>query len=182
MMNQEQMVEKILLTEEQIQTRLQELGDRITADYPGQEIMIVCVLKGAFVFAADLMRAIKLPSSINFMCLSSYGNGTESSGNVRITKELDAPVKGKHVIVAEDVVDSGNTLSFLINYLKEQGAASVEVCAAFDKPSRRKVPVCVKYTGFEIPDEFVIGYGLDYAENFRNLPYLGVLKREVYEK
>lgn len=144
--------------------------------------MIVCVLKGAFVFAADLMRAVSIPASINFMCLSSYGDGTVSTGNVKITKELDSPVTGKRVIIAEDVVDSGNTLRFLMNYLKEQGAESVEVCAIFDKPSRRKVDVDVRYVGFEVPDEFIIGYGLDYAEKFRNLPYLGVLKREVYEE
>ena len=180
-MKMEQMVEKILLTEEQISNRVAELGAEITQDYAGKEIMLICVLKGAAVFATDLMRAIKLPISINFMCLSSYGNATESSGRVQITKDLDLPVEGCHVIIAEDVIDSGNTLCFLTEYLKDKGAESVEICSIFDKPSRRKVDVTVKYTGFEVPDEFIIGYGLDYAENFRNLPYLGVLKREVYE-
>lgn len=180
-MTLDKMVEKVLLTEEQITQRVAELGEEITNDYEGKEIMLVCVLKGAFVFASDLMRAIKLPVGINFMCLSSYGNDTVSSGRVQVTKELDYPVEGKHVIIAEDVVDSGNTLNFLVGYLKEKGAKSVEVCSIFDKPSRRKVEVDVKYIGFEVPDEFIIGYGLDYAENFRNLPYLGILKREVYE-
>lgn len=181
-MTQDKMVEKVLLTEEQIAQRVKELGQQITSDYEGKEIMLLCVLKGAVVFATDLMRAIELPVSLNFMCLSSYGSGTESSGNVKITKDLDFPVKGHHVLIAEDVVDSGNTLKFLLEYLKEQGAASVEICSIFDKPSRRKVEIDLKYIGYEIPDEFVIGYGLDYAEKFRNLPYLGVLKREVYEK
>ncbi len=180
-MTLDKMVEKVLFTEKQIAERVAMLGEEITKDYEGKEIMLVCVLKGAFVFASDLMRAISLPVNINFMCLSSYGNSTTSSGNIQITKELDFPVDGKQVIIAEDVVDSGHTLNFLINYLKEQGAESVEVCAIFDKPSRRQVEVPVKYIGFEVPDEFIIGYGLDYAEDFRNLPYLGVLKREVYE-
>ncbi len=180
-MTLDKMVEKVLFTEKQIAEKVAELGEEITKDYEGKEIMLVCVLKGAFVFASDLMRAISLPVNINFMCLSSYGNSTTSSGRIQVTKELDFPVEGKNVIIAEDVVDSGNTLKFLINYLKEQGAKSVEVCTIFDKPSRRQVEVPVKYTGFEVPDEFIIGYGLDYAEDFRNLPYLGVLKREVYE-
>ncbi|MBE7042582.1 MAG: hypoxanthine phosphoribosyltransferase [Ruminococcaceae bacterium] len=177
----DQMVEKILITEEEITRRVKELGEEISKDYAGEEVMVLCVLKGAFVFASDLIRAISLPASINFMCLSSYGSGTTSSGKVQVTKDLDCPVEGKHVIIAEDVIDSGNTLHFLVDYLKEKGATSVDVCAIFDKPSRRQVEVEVRYIGFEIPDEFVIGYGLDYAENFRNLPYLGVLKREVYE-
>ena len=181
-MTQDKMVERVLITEEQIAQKVKELGQQISLDYEGKEIALLCVLKGAVVFATDLMRAIDCPVSLNFMCLSSYGGGTESSGKVKITKDLDFPVTGKHVLIAEDVIDSGNTLKFLLGYLKDQGALSVEICSIFDKPSRRKVEIEVKYTGFEIPDEFVIGYGLDYAEKFRNLPYLGVLKREVYEK
>ncbi len=180
-MTLDKMVEKVLLTEDQIADRVAELGAEITSDYKEKELVMVCVLKGAFVFASDLMRAVQLPVSINFMCVSSYGNSTTSSGKIQVTKELDFPVEGKHVVIAEDVVDSGHTLKFLIQYLKEKGAKTVEVCAIFDKPSRRQVEVPVKYIGFEVPDEFIIGYGLDYAEDFRNLPYLGVLKREVYE-
>lgn len=181
-MNQNELVEKVLFTQQQIAQKVEQLGEQISRDYAGKDLMLVCVLKGAVVFAADLMRAISLPVSLNFMCVSSYGTATTSSGNVQITKDLDLPVEGKNVIIAEDVVDSGNTLSYLVKYLKSKNAASVDICTIFDKPSRRKVPVDVKYAGFEIPDEFVIGYGLDYAEKFRNLPYLGVLKREVYEQ
>lgn len=181
-MSQQDLVEKILYTKEEIAARVEQLGAAITRDYAGQEVAIVCVLKGAALFASDLIRSIDLPLSIGFMYVSSYGSGTKSSGHVQIVKDLDISVEGKHVIIAEDVVDSGNTLSFLLDYLKGKQAAAVDVCAIFDKPSRRVVPVEVKYTGFEIPDEFVIGYGLDYGEKFRNLPYLGVLKRSVYEE
>ncbi len=181
-MSQEEWVERVLFTQQQIAQRVLQLGEQISRDYQGKDLMLVCVLKGAVMFAADLMRAIQLPVSLNFMCVSSYGTATTSSGDIHITKDLDLPVEGKNVIIAEDVVDSGNTLNYLVKYLKSKNAASVDICTIFDKPSRRKVPVEVKYTGFEIPDEFVIGYGLDYAEKFRNLPYLGVLKREVYEQ
>lgn len=181
-MSQEEWVERVLFTQQQIAQRVLQLGEQISRDYQGKDLMLVCVLKGAVMFAADLMRAIQLPVSLNFMCVSSYGTATTSSGDIHITKDLDLPVEGKNVIIAEDVVDSGNTLNYLVKYLKSKNAASVDICTIFDKPSRRKVPVEVKYTGFEIPDEFVIGYGLDYAEKFRNLPYLGILKREVYEQ
>lgn len=176
-----QSIEKILFSEEQIASKVKELGAMISRDYAGKEIMVLCILKGAFVFASDLFRSLTIPAGITFMSVSSYGCGTVSSGVIKIDQDIDLPIEGKHIIIAEDIVDSGKTLSYIVEYLKNKKAASVEICAIFDKPDRREVPVEVKYIGYQIPNEFVVGYGLDYAEQFRNLPYLGILKRSLYE-
>jgi len=168
-------IERILFTAEELADKTTELGRRISEDYAGLDFMVLCILKGSFIFTSDLIRNITLPCEVNFMAVSSYKNSTVS-GAVEITKDLDVPVDNKHIIIAEDIIDSGKTLSYIMNYLKTRHAASVEVCALFDKPCRRNVDIAARYTGFVIPDEFVVGYGLDYAEHYRNLPYLGVLK------
>ena len=175
-------IEKVLYSEEEIKNRVKELGAKITEDYKGESVMVLCILKGAFMFASDLLRTIELDStSIHFMVASSYGDKTTSSGHVIIKQDIDESVVGRHIIIAEDIVDTGRTLSYVVQYLKEKGAASVEICTMFDKPDRRITEVDVKYIGYTIPDEFVVGYGLDYAGDYRNLPYLGILKRSVYE-
>lgn len=171
---------ELLLTQEQIASRVTELGKEITRDYAGKDLMTICILKGAVVFFVDLIRAIELPLSMDFMAISSYGSATKSSGVVRILKDLDKPVNGKDVLVIEDIVDSGMTLSFLRDNLKSRGAASLRIATLLDKPDRRRVPLHVDYCGFIIPDEFVVGYGLDYDERYRNLPDIGVLLPEVY--
>lgn len=175
-------VQEVLLNEEAIASKVKELGEKISQDYEGKELLVVGVLKGSVPFAADLIRSIKIPCQIDFMAVSSYGNSTKTSGVVRILKDLDHGVEGKNIIVVEDIVDSGVTLNYLVNYLKTRGAQSVEVAAFLTKPARRKVEIDVKYIGYEVPDEFLVGYGLDYAEKYRNFPFVGVLKREVYEK
>ena len=172
--------EELLLTREQIAVRVAEMGAEITKDYAGKELMTICILKGAVVFFVDLIRQIDLPLSMDFMAISSYGSATKSSGVVRILKDLDKPINGKHVLVIEDIVDSGMTLSFLRDNLLSRGAASLKIATLLDKPDRRRVPLHVDYCGFVIPDEFVVGYGLDYAETYRNLPDIGVLLPEVY--
>ena len=159
-----------VLSQEQIRARVAELGARISQDYAGREIMLTCVLKGGFIFLADLVRAIEVPCSLDFMVISSYGTGTQSSGVVRILKDLDAPIEGLDVIVVEDIVDSGLTLSYLLRNLKTRRPASLEVCTLLSKPARRENEVDCRYVGFEIPDTFVVGYGLDAAERFRELP------------
>lgn len=174
-------VETILLDEEMIQAKVVELAQQIAKDYEGKTITIVCILKGAVMFAADLARALPMHVELDFMAISSYGKGVRPSGVVRILKDLDHPIEGKHVLVVEDIVDSGLTLSYLIESLSSRHPASLKTCVLLDKPERRVVDFTPDYLGFEIPDEFVIGYGLDYAEKYRNLPYIGVLKREVYE-
>ncbi len=175
-------IEKVLFTEQELAAKVKELGARISEDYKGKEIMMVCILKGAFVFASDLMRAVSSDKlSIHFMVASSYGDKTVSSGHVVIKQDIEEPVAGKHIIIAEDIVDTGRTLSYVVDYLKGKGASSVEVCALFDKPERRVIDIEAKYKGFTIPDDFVVGYGLDYAGCYRNLPFLGILKRNVYE-
>lgn len=175
-------VKEILLNEEAIAVKVKELGQKISEDYEGKELLLVGVLKGSVPFTADLIRSIKIPCQIDFMAVSSYGSSSESSGVVRILKDLDYGIEGKDIIIAEDIVDSGVTLNYLVSYLKTRGAKSVEVAAFLTKPARRKVDIFVKYIGFEVPDEFLVGYGLDYAEKYRNFPFVGVLKREVYEK
>jgi len=175
-------VEKVLLTEKEIAMRVVELGRQITADYAGKEVVLVGVLNGAVVFLADLARQIGLPVSLDFIRCSSYGARAITTGEVRILKDLDRSVEGKHVIVVEDIVDTGTTLSCLLMNLKSRGAASVKLATLLNKPSRRKVAIHVDYNGFEVPDYFVVGYGLDYAERYRNLPYIGVLKKSVYTK
>lgn len=164
-----------LLTTEQIQAKVRELGEQISRDYAGEELLVVGILKGAFVFCADLLRTITVPCKVDFMAVSSYGQSTESSGVIKIMKDLDSSVEGRHVLLVEDIVDSGLTLRYLREHLEHQHAASVKVCVLLDKPSRRKTEVAVDYRGFGIPDEFIVGYGIDYAENYRHLPYIGMI-------
>ena len=172
---------KILLSEEEVNKRISEIGEQISKDYAGRQVHLVCVLKGGSFFMCELAKRITVPVSLDFMSVSSYGGDTKSSGVVKIVKDLDEPLKDKDVIVVEDIVDSGRTLSYLLELLGQRGPKSLALCTLLDKPERRVVDVKVDYTGFDIPDEFVVGYGLDYAEDYRNLPYIGVLKREVYE-
>ena len=172
---------EILLSEEQIQAKVAELGARISADYAGKQLTLVSVLKGSLPFMADLMRSIDLPLRIDLMEVSSYGgNATESSGLVRILKDLSASIAGEDVLIVEDIIDTGLTLNYLIRYLRGKNPASLRICTLLDKPARRLVEIPVDYVGFEIPDQFVVGYGLDYGELYRNLRYVGVLKPEVY--
>jgi hypoxanthine phosphoribosyltransferase len=174
-------IAQVLLTEEQIATRVAELGARITADYQGGPLTLVSVLKGSLPFMADLMRAIDLPLRIDLMEVSSYGGSTtESSGLVRILKDLSASIAGEDVLIVEDIIDTGLTLNYLIRYLRGKNPKSLRICTLLDKPARRLVEIPVDYIGFEIPDQFVIGYGLDYGEVYRNLRFVGVLKPEVY--
>ena len=180
--NMEQDILKILYSEEQLKARVQELGEKIYDDFHDKNPLFVGVLKGCFVFMADLVRAAQLKSEVEFIGLSSYSNGTKSSGNVQITRDLQYDITDRHIIVVEDILDSGNTLYFLKNYLMSKGAASVTIATLLDKPARREKPVYAQYAGFEVPNEFVVGYGLDYAQQYRNVPYIGVLKPEVYEK
>lgn len=173
-------IQEVLFTEEQLARRVGELAHQITKDYQGREIVLISVLRGSFVFMADLCRRIDLPCTVDFMSVSSYGTGTSSSGQVQITKDLSGNIEGKDILVVEDILDSGNTLSYLLRVLEQRGPASVRLCTLLDKPDRRVKPVEVHYSGFTIPDAFVVGYGLDYAEHYRNLPYIGILKPEVY--
>ena len=173
-------IQEVLFSEEQLKNRVQEIARQITADYQGKEIMLISVLRGSFVFMADLCRAIDLPCTVDFMAVSSYGKGTKSSGQVQITKDLSEDISDRHIIVVEDILDSGNTLSYLLKILENRHPASIRLCTLLDKPDRRVKPVEVHYSGFTIPDAFVVGYGLDYAEKYRNLPYIGILKPRVY--
>ena len=173
-------IQEVLFSEEQLKNRVREIAQQITADYQGKEIMLISVLRGSFVFMADLCRAIDLPCTVDFMAVSSYGKGTKSSGQVQITKDLSEDISDRHIIVVEDILDSGNTLSYLLKILENRHPASIRLCTLLDKPDRRVKPVEVHYSGFTIPDAFVVGYGLDYAEHYRNLPYIGILKPEVY--
>src|ERR1700674_4256956 len=175
----ERAVGEILLGEEQLQARIRELGREITDDYAGRELLLVGVLKGAVFFMADLMRSLTVPCEVDFMAISSYGAASDSSGVVRILKDLDIPLEGRHVLVVEDIIDSGLTLSYLMRNLRARQPASLEVCALLTKPARREIDIPVRYVGFEIPNRFVVGYGLDYAERYRNLPYVGVLQQDV---
>lgn len=174
-------IEKVLITEEEIQQKVEELGKRITEDYRDRDLLLVGVLKGAFVVMADLSRHVHLPLQFDFMAVSSYGAATKTSGVVRILKDLDHEIEGRDVLLVEDIVDSGLTLAYLLKNLKTRRPASLEVCAMMQKTEVQQVPVEIKYRGFEIPPVFVIGYGLDYAERYRNLPYVATLKPEVYE-
>ncbi|MFL6112096.1 MAG: hypoxanthine phosphoribosyltransferase [Catenulispora sp.] len=179
-------IDRVIITEDQIREKTAELAKQVSADHVGSgDLLLVGVLKGAVMFMADFARALGRygpPTEMEFMAVSSYGQGTSSSGVVRILKDLDRDIAGRHVIVVEDIVDSGLTLSWLLKYLESRSAASVEVVALFRKPDAVKVPVPVKYVGFDIPSEFVVGYGLDYAERYRELPYVGVLNRDVYAR
>jgi len=178
---QDKDIKEVLYSEEQLRNKMQELGAAITADYAGKELLMVSILKGSVMVMADLMRAVDLPLQIDFMNVSSYGASTQTKGAVKILKDLDVDIKGKDVLIVEDILDSGVTLHNLINLLKQRQPASIEICTLFSKPSRRQVEVDAKYIGFEIPDAFIVGYGLDYAEKYRNLPYVGVLKEEIYQ-
>ena len=173
-------IQEVLFTQEELEKRVRELAAQITADYQGKEIILISVLRGSFVFMADLCRSIDLDCTVDFMAVSSYGGGTSSTGQVQITKDLSGDISGKHVIVVEDILDSGNTLSYLLKLLEQRKPASIRLCTLLDKPERRTKPVEVSYSGFTIPDAFVVGYGLAYAEHYRGLPYIGILKPEVY--
>jgi hypoxanthine phosphoribosyltransferase len=168
-------VSKVLLEEDAVAARVAELGSEISGDYAGKDLLLVGVLKGAVFFMADLMRQLTIPCEVDFMAISSYGASTDSSGVVRILKDLDINIEGRDVLVVEDIIDSGLTLSYLIRNLESRNPASLEICALLTKPDRREIDVNVRYTGFEIPNEFVIGYGLDFGERYRNLPYVAVL-------
>lgn len=173
-------VERIVLTEEDIQRRVHELGAEIAADYDGRSLLLVAVLRGAALFVADLARAIDGPVEIDFMAVSSYGSSTKSSGVVRILKDLDETISDRDVLVIEDILDTGLTLKYLLRNLASRKPRSLEVCTLLSKEGKQRVPIDCRYVGFEIPDEFVVGYGLDYAERYRNLPYIGVLRPAVY--
>jgi len=167
---------KVLLSEEMVDARIQAIGEQISRDYAGKQVHLICVLKGGSFFMCELAKRITVPVSLDFMSVSSYGSDTKSSGVVRIVKDLDESLKDKNVIVVEDIVDSGRTLSYLLEMLKDRGPASLRLCTLLDKPDRRVKNVFVDYTGFEIPDQFVVGYGLDYNQKYRNLPYIGVVE------
>jgi hypoxanthine phosphoribosyltransferase len=172
-------VSEILIDEDALHRRIGELGEEISADYGGRDLLLIGVLKGAVFFMADLMRRLTVPCEIDFMAISSYGGQTDSSGVVRILKDLDMNIKDRHVLVVEDIIDSGLTLSYLMRNLRSREPATLEICALMTKPSRREIDVPVRYVGFEIPNRFVIGYGLDFGERYRNLPYVGVLNPEL---
>jgi hypoxanthine phosphoribosyltransferase len=171
----EQAVTEVLIDRDVLQRRIEELGEEISADYAGRDLLLIGVLKGAVFFMADLMRNLTIPCEIDFMAISSYGDSTDSSGVVRILKDLDINIEGRDVLIVEDIIDSGLTLSYLMRNLEAREPASLEICALLTKPERREADVPVRYIGFEIPNRFVIGYGLDFAERYRNLPYVGVL-------
>lgn len=173
---------EILLTKEEIEKKVAELGEKISEDYKDKNLLLVGILKGCVVFMSDLMKHITIPARIDFMSVSSYGAGVKSSGVVKIIKDLDNPIQGYDVLIVEDILDSGLTLHYIIDLLKSRKPNSIRICTLLDKPYSRKVEVKTDYCGFEIPDKFVIGYGLDYAEKYRNLPFVGVLKPEIYEK
>lgn len=177
----DKIIKTILVSEEDINKKVKELGKILTEDYKGKELIVVGILKGAVVFMSDLCREIKLPILMDFMAVSSYGKSSVSTGEVRIVKDLDYSVENKDILIVEDIIDTGYTLSYLTDNLRKRGASSVKIITLLDKPDRRKADVHVDYLGFEIPDEFVVGYGLDYAEQYRNLPYVAALKEEVYK-
>jgi hypoxanthine phosphoribosyltransferase len=173
-------IAEVLIDEAAIARRVHELGAQIANDYRGKDLVLVSILKGALPFLADLMRQVPIPLALDFLEVSSYGSGTETSGVVRILKDLAKSIEARDVLVVEDILDTGHTLNFVVDHLRSQRPASVRLCTLLDKPARRVVPVAIDYRGFEIPDKFVVGYGLDYAEKYRNLPFIGVLKPEVY--
>jgi hypoxanthine phosphoribosyltransferase len=177
-MSHDETIGEILVQPDELEHRVRELGAEISRDYAGRDLLLIGVLKGAVFFLADLMRNIDVPCEVDFMAVSSYGSSTDTSGVVRILKDLDAPLEGRHVLIVEDIVDSGLTLQYLMRTLETRGPASLEVCALLTKPERRLVETPARYVGFEIPDKFAIGYGLDYAERYRNLPYVATLKLE----
>ena len=174
-------IERVLLSREQLHARVCQLAAQIERDYEGKDLVMVCVLNGAAVFYIDLLMEMDIPLEMNFIRVSSYGSGTKSSGRVRILYDLEADIAGRHVLVIEDIIDSGNTLKSLTQLLRDRGAAEVRICCLLDKPSRRTVQMKADYVGFEVPDEFLVGYGLDYAGKYRNLKFVGTLKKEIYE-
>ena len=174
-------IKEIIIQEEEVLAKIKELSKKISDDYKDKNLLVVGILKGSVIFASDLMKNIEIPCEIDFMAVSSYGNASETSGVVRILKDLDHSTEGKDIIIVEDIVDSGVTLDYLTKYLKGRNVNSVKIAALLSKPSRRKVDIDVEYLGFEVPDEFIVGYGLDFAEKYRNLPYVAVLKEEVYK-
>lgn len=173
-------ISEVLFTEQQLADIVKEMGARISRDYEGKNLVMVSVLKGSLIFMADLMREIAVPCSIDFLSVSSYGAGTTTTGEVRILKDLDATLEGKDLLVVEDILDSGVTLSFLLKNLSARHPQSIRLCTLLDKPERRRVDIRPDYVGAQVPDKFIVGYGLDYAEKYRNLPYIGVLKPEIY--
>ncbi len=173
--------EKILISEEKLQLRVKELAEKISKDYKGKNPLFVCILKGSVFFTTDLLRYLTIPCQMEFMAVSSYGAGTKSSGEVKLIKDLNVPIENKDVVIIEDIIDSGNTLSYLKRLLLQRNPSSVKICTLLDKPERRKVDLKADYVGFTIPDEFVVGYGLDYNEDYRQIPEICILKREVYE-
>ena len=174
-------IETVLFSEEKLNRVVHELGAQISRDYADRKLLLVSILKGSVVFMSDLMRSITIPCEIDFMAVSSYGNGVKASGTVRILKDLDRDIRGYDVLIVEDILDSGMTLNYLMDLLYARNPNSIRICTLFDKPERRKVDIYPDYKGLEVPDEFIVGYGLDYAEKYRNLPFVGVLKREIYE-
>ncbi|GAB2718785.1 hypoxanthine phosphoribosyltransferase [Paenibacillus thermoaerophilus] len=173
-------IQEVLITEEELKAKVKELGELLSREYEGRNPLVICVLKGAFMFMSDLVKSMTVPLEVDFMAVSSYGKSTRSSGEVKIIKDLDTPVEGRHVLIVEDIIDSGLTLSYLIDVLERRNALSVQIVALFDKPGRRTVDLEPDYKGFTIPDAFIVGYGLDYSERYRNLPFVGVLKPELY--
>ena len=180
----DQDIARVLLTGDEIQARVRELGQELARDYADKNPTMICILKGAVIFYTDLLRAMNIPLAMDFMAVSSYGNHTKSSGEVEIRKDLSTSIEGKHVVIVEDILDSGYTLTYLSRLLKTRGAASLKICTLLDKPAHRAPGITLKtdYMGFDIENEFVVGYGLDYAEKYRNLPYIGILKPEIYEQ
>lgn len=174
-------IERVFFTEEEIRSAVAKLGAEISRDYAGKDPLFVGVLKGSWIFMADLMRYVTIPCSVEFMAVKSY-SGTKTTGVVQIQKDLNVPVEGRHIVMVEDILDTGKTLNYLMNFLSDRGAASIKIATLMDKPARRMAPVEASYSCFEVPDEFVVGYGLDYNEFYRNLPYIGVLKPEIYSK
>jgi len=175
-------VDEVLITDDRIREKTAELGRKLTEDYRGKNPLLICVLKGGLMFLADLMREIQIPVEIDFMAVSSYGDATESSGVVRILMDLDRNIRGRHILIVEDIIDTGRTLTYIMENLHTRGPASVKVCTLLNKPARRILDIPIDYVGFEIPDRFVIGYGLDYREIYRNLPFVGVLRPELYSR
>jgi hypoxanthine phosphoribosyltransferase len=177
----ENMIEKVLITEEQLQARIRELGEELTKEYADKDPIVVGVLKGVVVFYADMVRQLKIPCQMDFMCISSY-SGTSTTGNMIVRKDVSADIKGRHVLILEDIFDTGNSLDFVVKHLQAKEPASLKICTLLDKPERRKAGITLQcdWTGFVVPNEFVVGYGLDFNEHFRNLPYVGVLKPEAY--
>ena len=175
-------IEKVLISKAEIDKMAEELGKKLSEDYKGKQPLMLCILKGSSIFMADLFRHVEIPCEMDFMCVSSYGAGVNTSGTVKIIKDLDTNIENRDVIIVEDIIDSGVTLSHLVKLLRARNPKSLEICTLLNKPSRRRVPVDIKYKGIDIPDEFVVGYGMDYAEKYRNLPDICILKPEIYKK